>query len=99
MAEKATKANATEEKVVAERREIDPNDEYVEVILFKDGKDYKDDVFVAVNGRGLQIKRGVPVRIQRKYALALEDGRAQDVMAVEISDKYHSEYAAMMRNI
>lgn len=77
----------------------DPEEEYVEVTLFKDGRDYKDDVFVAVNGERLQIKRGVPVRIKRKFARVIEASLAQDVAAADVMDAYHSQYTDMMRNI
>ncbi len=53
-------------------------EEYVEVKLFKDGKDYRDDVFVSVNGESCLIKRGEPVKIKRKFALVLEQSERQD---------------------
>ena len=56
-------------------------DEYVDVELFRDGDRYKDDVFVAVGGENCLIKRGEPVRVKRKFALALEQSRRQDVAA------------------
>ena len=54
-------------------------EEYVEVQLFKDGKDYRDDVFVSCNGENCLIKRGVPVMIKRKFALVLNQSRLQDM--------------------
>ena len=56
-------------------------DEYVEIELFRDGDRYKDDVFVAVGGENCLIKRGEPVRVKRKFALALEQSRRQDIAA------------------
>ncbi len=44
------------------------DDDYVEVRLFRDGDKYKDDVLVGVNGKMCQIARGVPVKVQRKFA-------------------------------
>ena len=40
----------------------------VEIELFKDNKDYSDDVFVAVNGKGWTIQRGVKVQIPKYVA-------------------------------
>ena len=67
-------------------------EEYVPVELFKDGKDYKDDVFVCVNGENCRIKRGVPVKIKRKFALVLENSRAQDIAAAEYAQARQEEY-------
>ena len=62
------------------------------VVLFKDGKDYKDDVYVSVNGENCRIQRGVPVKIKRKFALVLEQSQAQDVRAAEFAEARQSEY-------
>lgn len=67
-------------------------EEYVSVQLFKDGKDYKDDVYVSVNGENCRIQRGVPVKIKRKFALVLEQSQAQDVRAAEFSEAMQSDY-------
>ena len=45
-----------------------PESEYVEIRLFKDGDKYKDDVLVGINGYMCRIKRGVPVKIKRRFA-------------------------------
>lgn len=66
--------------------------EYVDVKLFKDGKQYNDDVFVAVNGESVRIQRGKHVRIKRKFALALEQQERQDVEFANYSDKLHREF-------
>ena len=52
--------------------------ELVEITLFKDAGKYKDNVFVAVNGVGMIVPRGKPVKIPRKYAIALKNSEAQD---------------------
>ena len=67
-------------------------EEYVSVQLFKDGKDYKDDVYVSVNGENCRIQRGVPVKIKRKFALVLEQSQAQDIHAAEFAEARQSEY-------
>jgi phage protein D len=67
-------------------------EEYVQVQLFKDGKDYKDDVFVSVNGENCVIKRGYPVKIKRKFALVLEQSQQQDVKAAEYAEAMQREF-------
>ena len=83
---------------VASKQENDPYlEEYVEVQLFKDGKDYKDDVFVSCNGENCLIKRGVPVRIKRKFALILEQSARQDVSAAEYAQQRRREFSEQVR--
>ena len=94
----ATKTKTTTEAVTtknglsaAEEAEIKRNEEYVEVKLFKDNEKYVDDVYVAVGGQNCVIKRGVPVKIKRKFYLALCQSEHQDNVAAtlisSISDK------------
>lgn len=45
-----------------------PESEYVEIRLFKDGDKYKDDVLVGINGYMCRVKRGIPVKIKRRFA-------------------------------
>jgi len=59
--------------------------ELVKVRLFKDNDKYKDDVFVAVNGKGMIVPRGKEVEIPRKYAIALKNSEAQDSFAAQYS--------------
>lgn len=74
-----------------EKPAADPGDELVEIELFKDGDRYKDDVFVSVNGERCLIKRGVRVKVKRKFAAALEDAARQDRRAADIQLKYERE--------
>jgi hypothetical protein len=67
-------------------------EELVQVQLFKDGKDYKDDVFVSVNGENCVIKRGYPVKVKRKFALVLEQSQQQDVRANEYAEAMQREF-------
>lgn len=64
----------------------------VPITLFKDNGKYRDDVFVAVNGESCQIQRGVEVKIKRKFALALENSRTQDMEAARIAAAFAGEY-------
>jgi hypothetical protein len=57
--------------------------EYVAVKLFRDNDRYKDDVYVAVNGRNCVIKRGELVKIKRKFALVLDQSEIQDMQTAE----------------
>ena len=42
-------------------------DTLVEIELFRDNRDYKDDVFVAVNGESCVIARGKKVMVKKKF--------------------------------
>ena len=48
------------------------------VKLFKDYSEYKDDVFVAVNGESYLIQRGVEVEVPDYIAEVLEHSAQQD---------------------
>ncbi len=50
----------------------------VKIKLFKDGKDYKDDVTVGVNGKFYKIQRGVEVKVPDFVAEVLENQERQD---------------------
>jgi hypothetical protein len=62
--------------------------------LFRDNKDYKDDVFVCVNGRGMQIKRGEKVQIPESFAEVLDHSLNQDRKTAELMDKKQNEFFA-----
>lgn len=64
----------------------------VEVELFRDNKDYKDDVFVAVNGKGMTIPRGKKVKVPEAFAKVLNKSLAQDVKAAKMMDDKQEEY-------
>lgn len=73
----------------------DPDpEEKVPVHLFKDNGKYKDDVFVAVNGRSFQIKRGETVMVPRFVAEILEQSLAQDQATANLIERQSDEYAA-----
>ena len=64
----------------------------VKLKLFKDNGQYKDDVFVAVNGRTFQIVRGVEVEVPACVAEVLE--HSQDRRTAELMERLESAYAA-----
>lgn len=72
----------THEELIAE--EIARNEEYVEVDLFRDNAKYKDDVYVAVGNENCVIKRGMKVRVKRKFALAIEESLREDFRVAEV---------------
>ena len=67
--------------------------EYVEVRLFKDNEKYKDDVYVAINGKNCIIRRGVWTRIRRKFALLLDQSEIQDLRTAELMEKEANRFA------
>ena len=69
-------------------------DELVSIQLFKDNDKYKDDVFVAVNGDRVQIKRGERVQIKRKFADVLEQSMRQDTATANMIERQSAEYEA-----
>ena len=69
--------------------------EMVDIEPFGDGNYYKDDVFIAVNGKSIVVKRGEKVKVPKKYAEVLENSKAQDKATIKImnekSDQYNAE--------
>ena len=96
-------AKARAEEAVAEAetaspsRAQDPGDELVPIQLFKDGERYKDDVFVAVNGERVLIKRGERVMVKRKFADVLEQSIQQDTATASMMDRQSAEYEAQAK--
>lgn len=110
MAKNETQANPAEDLVQENIPEVDEKQEttekttseddgYVTVKLFKDNEKYKDDVFVSVNGRRLQVKRGVPVRIPREHAEVLANSAKQRDESVEFMDGLASEFARKTKEL
>ncbi len=73
----------TTKKTTKQKRDKSYYNELVSIRLFKDNAKYKDDVFVAVNGKGMIVPRGEDVKIPRKYAEALKISEVQDSFAAE----------------
>lgn len=67
--------------------------EKVRVKLFKDGDKYKDDVFVGINGKGILIKRGEEVEVERKYALLIDQSQIQTIKSNEYMEKEQKRFA------
>ena len=93
----STKQAETKAKTSEKVKAMDEKSYYnqkVTVKLFKDNGKYRDDVFVAVNGVGMIVPRGVEVQIPRKYALALANSEKQASFAVEYQAKLQSDSSA-----
>ena len=86
----ATKTNTKTTKTISVK---DYYNELITVKLFKDNNRYKDDVFVAVNGVGMIVPRGIEVKIPRKYAEALFNSEQQNSFAAWYQAKLQSDAA------
>ena len=75
------------------KKQEDFLNEYVEVRLFKDNEKYKDDVYVAINGKNCVIRRGVWTRIRRKFALLLDQSEIQDLRTAELMEREAGRFA------
>lgn len=84
-AEVAAKAQAAAQTEGAEVPEpaIDPMEELVDYTAPLLPNLKKRDILVGVNGETLRIKRGVPVKIKRKFYEALQNAAAQEFAALE----------------
>lgn len=83
----------TAEQIKADEEEKAYYNEEVGIELFKDSGRYKDDVFVAVNGVGINVPRGKKVKVKRKYALVIENSLKQDRKADDYIDLKVNELA------
>ena len=72
-------------------------EEYIAIKLFKDNDRYKDDVYVAINGKNCVIKRGEWVKIKRKYALVLDQSEIQDTKAAQLMQTEQSRFLGQSR--
>ena len=88
-AQKQAKTTAT---AAAKAPPFPPGEELVSIRLFKDNDKYKDDVFVAVNGERVQIKRGETVMIKRKFADVLEQSMKQDMATAGLIERESTRY-------
>lgn len=88
-------AQAAAQAAVEAAKEAAPKQEdLVSIRLFKDNERYKDDVFVAVNGKSWQIKRGETVQVPRYVADVLEQSMRQDTATANMIEQESSRYEA-----
>lgn len=69
-----------------------PWEDLVTIKLFKDNDNYRDDVFVAVNGHNYQIQRGVAVQVPRCIAEVIANSEQQDHTASMMVDQLERAY-------
>ncbi len=66
---------------------IDPNEELVDYTASIDPRGEARDIVTAVNGELIRIQRGVPVKIKRKFYLALQNADEQNLAAYRTMEK------------
>ena len=91
----STKPKAEAAENAAE--ETKAEDELVEIELFKDNKDYKDDLFVCINGKNMVVKRGEKVKIPKAYADVINQSRKQGKATANLMDSKQNEYTNELR--
>lgn len=74
------------------RKSREDGEELCEVMLFKDGGKYSSDVYVSVNGENCVVKRGIKVKIKRKFYEVLMASQEQDMLASEMQDALSEQY-------
>ena len=62
-------------------------EDYVDYIVPRAFGEKERDLVVAVNGEGIRIKKGVPVRIKRKFVEAIENSIVQRIAAEDAMDR------------
>lgn len=71
----------------------------VKFTAFKDDDKYKDDIFVSVNGKRYQIKRGVEVEIPESVYKVLVNSQGQDQAAFNLMEKKEREFETESENL
>ena len=91
---KTKKETAPEQAAPAQAAETpaQAGEELVSVRLFKDNDKYKGDVFVAVNGQSVLIRRGERVAIKKKFAEVLEQSLDQDQRTAGLIERESRAY-------
>lgn len=93
MSEAKTKQAAAQAAAEAQAEApVEAREELVSVRLFKDNDKYKGDVFVAVNGQSVLIRRGERVAIKKKFAEVLEQSLDQDQRTAGLIERESRAY-------
>ena len=71
----------------------------VKIKLFKDNGNYRDDVFVSVNGRDFLIKRGEEVSVPDYVAEVLENSIKQERNTATLIEKLENSYHETERKL
>lgn len=86
--------DADDQRKVKRAKEEEYLNEYVSIKLFRDNDKYKDDVYVAVNGKNCIIKRGEWVKVRRKFALVLDQSEIQDLKTAAFLEAEQKKFEA-----
>lgn len=86
--------DANDERKSKKAKEEEYLNEYVSIKLFRDNDKYKDDVYVAVNGKNCIIKRGEWVKVRRKFALVLDQSEIQDLKTAAFLEAEQKKFEA-----
>lgn len=84
--------DSSDEKKSELAKEEEYLNEYVSIKLFRDNDKYKDDVYVAVNGKNCVIKRGEWVKVRRKFAIVIDQSEIQDMKTAEYLEKEQKKF-------
>ena len=69
------------------QKNLPANEELVEYMAPLIGAATKKDVIVGGNGETIRIKRGVPVKIKRKFLKVLRQAAAQEYAAYQVMEQ------------
>lgn len=97
-ADEQVKETTADEAVIEQATPNDPWQDKVPVTLPYDGDKYKDDLFVAVNGRTFLIKRGVAVMVPRCVKEVIDAAQKQSIKAVDYSRQLEAQLEAQSKN-
>lgn len=86
------KAESESDETDTKKKAASSGPKLVKVRLFKDNDKYKNDVFVAVNGRSFQIKRGEDVMVPDFVAEVLDRSREQDEATARLIERESAKY-------
>jgi hypothetical protein len=79
-------------------KEKDPNEEYVEYTApILDPK--HREIVAAVNGETIRIKRGVPVKMKRKFLKVLKQSANQEMEAYWARERAHNQSQKAFMNL
>ena len=70
-----------------QKKTANPNDELVEYMAPLLGSPNKKDIIVWVNGETIRLKRGVPVKIKRKFLNVLQQAADQEMAAYKTMEQ------------
>ncbi len=87
------------ENAAKDTQKIKPGDELVEYTAPLMPGETKRDIFVAVNGESIRIKRGETVKIKRKFLNALNDASKQQYAAYQSSMKAQEQGKKPLANM